>query len=113
MARRAPLHVRATNMATRDYDEFLFEELQDLDEAATYLTACFEDSEEVFLQGLRKVAEAHGGVAALAGKAGLNRESLYRMLSDKGNPRLSSIAAILEGVGLSLHFTPSKTRDAA
>lgn len=100
-------------MATRDYDAYLFEDLQDLDEAGAYLTACFEDSEAVFLQGLRKVAEAHGGVAALAARTGLNRESLYRMLSEKGNPRLSSVAAILEGMGLRLEFTPSGTRDAA
>lgn len=100
-------------MATKDYDAFLFKDLQELDEAAAYLTACFGDSEAVFLQGLRKVAEAHGGVAALAEKTGLNRESLYRMLSEKGNPRLSSVAVILEGMGLRLKFTPSGTRDAA
>jgi len=100
-------------MATREYDDMLFEDLQDLDEAAAFLTACFEDSEAVFLQGLRKVAEAHGGVAALAEKANLNRESLYRMLSEKSNPQLSSLAAILAGMGLRLQFTSSRRRDAA
>lgn len=100
-------------MATREYDEFLFEELQDLDVAAAYLTACFEDSEEVFLQGLRKVAEAHGGVAALADKTGLNRESLYRMLSEKGNPQISSLAAILESMGLRVQFAAGRRGEAA
>ena len=100
-------------MATKDYDELLFEDLQDVDEAAAYLTACFEDSEAVFLQALRNVAEAHGGVAALASKANLNRESLYRMLSEKGNPRLSSLSAVLGSIGLRLQIAPSKGRDAA
>lgn len=100
-------------MPTKDYDEFLLEDLQDLDEAAAYLTACFEDSEAVFLQGLRKVAEAHGGVSALASKSKLNRESLYRMLSEDGNPQLSSLSAVLGSMGLRLQIAPSKGRDAA
>jgi probable addiction module antidote protein len=97
----------------KDYDELLFEDLRDLDEAAAYLTACFEDSEAVFLQGLRKVAEAHGGVSPLASKANLNRESLYRLLSKKGNPRLSSLSAVLGSMGLRLEIASSKRRDAA
>lgn len=100
-------------MATKKYDDLLFEDLQDAEEAAAYLTACYEESEEVFLQGLRKVAEAHGGVAALAKAANLNRESLYRMLSDKGNPRLSSLSAILEKIGLRLEFAPARDKRAA
>lgn len=100
-------------MPTKDYDELLFEDLRDPDEAAAYLTACFEDSEAVFLQGLRKVAEAHGGVSALAIKADLNRESLYRLLSKKGNPRLSSLSAVLGGLGMRLEIAPFRTKDAA
>jgi probable addiction module antidote protein len=100
-------------MQTKAYDEILFEDLQDLEEAAAYLTACLEDSEAVFLQGLRKVAEAHGVIAALADKAGLNREGLYRVLSEKGNPRLSSLSAILSSIGLRLEISPGKGKDAA
>ena len=93
-------------MPIKDYNELLLEELQDIEEAAEYLTACFEDSEEVFLQGLRKVVEAHGGIGALAKDSSLNRENLYRMLSGKGNPRLSSLSVILQGLGLQLQFSP-------
>ncbi len=94
-------------MPSRSYHEELIEQLQDIDEAAEYLTACFEDSEEVFLLGLRNVVEAHGGVGAAANLTGLNRENLYRMLSEKGNPRLSSLATLLESLGLEIHFTPT------
>lgn len=80
------------------------EEISDLDEAAHYLTACYEESEEVFLLGLRQVVEAHGGVRVLAERAGLNRESLYTMLSEEGNPRLSSLSAIFDALGLKISF---------
>lgn len=93
-------------MPVKNYDELLLESLQDPEEAAAYLTACYEDSEEVFLQGLRKIAQSHGGVASLAKKTKLNRESLYRMLSENGNPQLSSLTTILEKMGLKLAFTP-------
>jgi len=43
----------------------------------------------------------------------VNRESLYRMLSEKGNPRLSSLSAVLGSIGLRLQIAPSKGRDAA
>ena len=99
-------------MPVKDYDEALIEELKDVEEAAEYLTACFEDCEEVFLQGLRKVVEAHGGVGALAASTELNRESLYRMLSENGNPQLSSLSLILQELGLQLQFAPVEDKAA-
>ncbi len=51
---------------------------------------------------LRTVAEAVGGMAALARKTGLSRETLYRTLSARGNPRLDTLAAILKVFGLRL-----------
>ena len=94
-------------MPSKSYHEELLEQLQDVEEAAEYLTACFEDTEEVFLLGLRNVVEAHGGVAVLADSTGLNRENLYRVLSENGNPKLSSLALILEALGIQLQFAPS------
>jgi probable addiction module antidote protein len=55
---------------------------------------------------LRTVAEAVGGMAALADKTGLSRETLYRTLSDRGNPRLDTLAAILGAFGLRLTVQP-------
>lgn len=54
------------------------------------------------LLALRTVAEAHGGLAAVAAEAGLSRESLYRALSPKGNPTLKTLLAVLKTVGLRL-----------
>ena len=88
--------------ASRPYKESLLEDLKDPSEAAEYLTAALEDdSPDVFLLALRDVAEAHG-MKKLAEGAQLNRESMYRMLSDQGNPQLSSLTAVLHQLGLRL-----------
>ena len=95
-------------MPTIPYRELLLERLQDPIEAAHYLTACLEESDEVFLMGLRDVVEAHGGMAELASVTGLNRETLYRTLSENGNPRLSSLGLIVEALGLRLSIESSE-----
>jgi probable addiction module antidote protein len=91
---------------TRRYEEVLDEDLQDPAEAAAYLSACLQDEDpEVFLLALRDVARARGGVAKLAEMTDLNREHLYRMLSEKGNPELRSLEALLDALGLRLAVT--------
>ena len=72
--------------------------------AAEYLKAAIEDSEEpqVLLVALRQIAEAHGGMAKVAKAAGIERESLYRALSPRGNPRLSTLFALTKAMGLTL-----------
>ena len=90
---------------TKSYQAALIESLKDSEEAAAYLNAALEeqaeDAEELFLLALRNVAEAHG-IAKLATEAALNRETLYRTLSARGNPRLSTIGALLDALGLRL-----------
>ena len=87
------------------YEDILRPRLQDPDQAAEYLTACFEEGPEVFLLGLRDVVEAQGGIRQTARSSNLNRESLYRLLSQDGNPRLSSLNAVLTSLGLKVRFT--------
>jgi probable addiction module antidote protein len=89
---------------SRPYKEGLLERLKDPREAAAYLDAALEDGNtEVFLLALRDVAEARlGGVGMLAQQTGLNRETLYRTLSEKGNPELASLDKLLHAVGLRL-----------
>lgn len=71
--------------------------------AAEYLKAALEDSDEprVLLLALRHLAQAHG-IAKVAKAAGIERESLYRALSEKGNPRLSTLVAVTKVIGLRL-----------
>ncbi len=58
------------------------------------------------LLALRTVAEAYGGLAAVAAEAGISREALYRTLSPKGNPTLKTLLAVLKTVGLRLSVEP-------
>lgn len=65
------------------------------------------------LLALRAVAEAYGGLGAVAGAAGISRESLYRALSPKGNPTLKTLVAVLKTVGLRLSITEKQPVEAA
>ena len=71
--------------------------------AAEYLKAAIEDSDEpkVLLIALRQIARARG-VANVAKAAGVERESLYRALSPRGNPRLTTLMAVTKALGLTL-----------
>ena len=94
---------------SKSYQAELIASLQDSREAAEYLNAALEeDDPELFLLALRNVAEAQGGMAQLADKTKLNRESLYKMLSERGNPELRSLEALLHALGLRLAVTVAK-----
>ena len=79
--------------------------------AAEYLRAAIEDTDEpqVLLVALRQIAEARG-VAKVAQAAGIKRESLYRALSRQGNPRLSTLMAVTQAIGLKLTVEAAAAR---
>lgn len=92
------------------HEEALIKELRDDPEyAAEYLNAAMEDSDEpkVLLIALRQIAKAQG-VAKVAKRAHIERESLYRALSPNGNPRFSTIVAITKALGLTLTVEPAR-----
>lgn len=90
---------------SKSYKKELIESLKDPVEAAAYLNAALEEDEiELFLLALRNVAEAHGGIGKISQKTKLNRESLYRTLSKRGNPALSTLEAILQAFKLRLRI---------
>jgi probable addiction module antidote protein len=94
---------------SRRYQESLIENLRDPVEAEAYLNAALEEDDlELFLLALRNVAEAQGGMAQLAEKTKLNRESLYRMLSERGNPAFRSLDALLHALGFRLSVTATR-----
>ena len=86
------------------FEKLLKDHLSEPEQAAKYLNACYEEGAGVFLQGLRDVVEAQGGMSRTARLAGLNRESLYRQLSRRGNPSLTSLNAVLTALRLRLRF---------
>jgi len=91
-------------MATsRKYQDSLVQALRDPKEAAAYLDAALEAGDRgAFLLAIRNVIDALGGMTQMARHTGLNRENLYRVLSDQGNPELKSLEKLLKGMGLRL-----------
>ena len=87
------------------YDEMINRKLREDRRFATeYLKAALEDTDEpkVLLIALRRITEARGGFAKIARAAGIERESLHRALSPRGNPRLSTLVAVTKAIGLKL-----------
>ena len=78
--------------------------LRDLEVAAEYLNAALEEGDAaVILMAVRNIAEAQvDGVAGLAARSHLGRESMYKMLSTSGNPKLASFTKVIHGLGLRL-----------
>jgi probable addiction module antidote protein len=88
-------------MKTRPYREVLLANLTNPTEAEGYLNAVLEEYPEGFLKALRNVAQARQ-MSKVAQDAGIQRESLYRALSDDGNPTLETLTAVLSAVGLKI-----------
>lgn len=101
--RKAPKARTSVKELTVSHRERLIEELRaDPELAAEYLNAAAEDDDpRVYLAALRTVAEAQG-MAKVARAAGVPRESLYRALSSGGNPRFSTLYAVLKAAGLKM-----------
>ena len=88
----------------KPYEESLLKALKDPEEAAEYLNASLEeaiesDNIQIFLLALKDIAKAKG-MSRVAGLAKLNRESMYKMLSVKGNPEFGSLWNLLNYLGL-------------
>ena len=93
---------------TINHDDYMRKRLADATFAAEYLQAAIDDGDAaVLLLALRRIADARGGMAKLAKETGLAREALYRTLSTRGNPRLTSLRAILDATGLRLMVAPA------
>jgi probable addiction module antidote protein len=93
-----------------DYKADLLADLRDLDYPKGYLSAAAKESSETLLLALREVAEAQKGMGEVASEAKVYRENLYRMLSEEGNPRLSSLYAVLDTLGFFIDIGVKETR---
>lgn len=89
---------------TTSYRQSLLKSLSDPKEAAAYLNAGLEDSIEAFLKALKNVAQANQ-MTKVAKGAGVQRETLYRALSEQGNPTIGTLVGVLSAVGLQVQIT--------
>lgn len=88
-------------MRLKSYKEDLNRRLRDPEYAAEYLAQVLAEKDNTaFLIALKDVVEAGGGMGSLAGRVGLKRPSLYKILSKNGNPTLETLQEILKPLGL-------------
>lgn len=86
----------------KNYRDSLLKALKEPAEAAEYINAAIEENDlDTFLLALRDVAEARG-MSEISRRAKLNRVSVYKMLSHRGNPHLQSVMHLLQAAGLRL-----------
>lgn len=97
--------MKRVNKASVSYHDDLVESLRGDEEAQLeFIKANFEENGDMpsaILTAIRTVAEARG-FSHFAEEAELNRENLYRVLSENGNPRLDTFFKILDVLGLKL-----------
>ena len=90
----------AARAKTRPWDAA--DHLKDVDDVVAYLEAAFEDGDpRIIAAALGDVARSRG-MAAVAAKAGLGRESLYKALSGDGNPGFATVVGVMNALGLRL-----------
>jgi len=88
-------------MPLKDFNETFADELQDPNFAAAYLEAALEEEGvETFLAALQAVAKANGGMTQLSRTASLSRESMYKALSEQGNPEFRTLNSVLQAFGM-------------
>ena len=88
--------IASIKYATSDY-------LNSTEDVAGYIDAVLEeDDPTLLLLALRNVADSKGGMAMISRQTGLSRESLYRSLSENGNPKISTLFSIIKALGLHL-----------
>ncbi|MBI5428204.1 MAG: putative addiction module antidote protein [Nitrospinae bacterium] len=99
-------------MKTLSHDAFLAEYLAKPENVTAYLNAALQDDDpRVFLLALKHVAQVYGGgMMAVAKKAKLGRESLYKTLSGKRYPKINSINSLLGAMGLAIEIKLKKTK---
>ncbi len=97
---------------SHNYDDLIVKRFRkDPEEAMLYLEVSLEEFEKdnntgALLSALRTVAEAQGGIPDLARRIGMEKMTLYKALSEEGNPKLSTIGSILHGLGYRMKLEP-------
>lgn len=91
-------------LETRKWD--VTEYLDTEERVALFLEAVFEDGDPAAIAAaIGEVARARG-MTGVARDAGLSRESLYKSLSEKGNPEFSTILKVVKALGFNLTIAP-------
>jgi len=91
------------------YEQLVKELREDPELASEYLNAALDAGNlKAFFIALRNVIEARGGMTRIAKASKMNRVSLYKMLSGRGNPGFLNILVVLQHAGIRFQAFPRK-----
>ncbi len=76
--------------------------LKTKEDIAAYLEAVFEDGNSTLITHALGVVARAEGMSEVAKQTGLTRASLYKALSDNGNPEFSTVLKVLHALGLKM-----------
>ncbi len=76
--------------------------LETREDIAAYLEAVFEDGDPALIAHALGVVARAKGMTEIAEQAGLTRASLYKALSEDGNPGFATVLQVIRALGLSL-----------
>ena len=100
-----PYSSKSTETATKTLAYDVAEQLRTPEEMAAYLDAWLMEAPDDIggiARALGDIARAKG-MAQVAKEAGLSRESLYKALSENGNPSFATVLKVTKALGLQLH----------
>ena len=83
-----------------DITETFEKDLQDPEFVRFYLEEALNDGQANFLMALRQVIKANGGMTKVSADIDVSRESLYKSLSENGNPNFATVSMVLASLGL-------------
>ncbi|MGL5074595.1 MAG: addiction module antidote protein [Waterburya sp.] len=90
----------------KSFDEVFSKEFNDPEFIREYLEAALEENGiQAFLVALQNVIRTTEGMTKTSEIAGVGRESLYKSLSESGNPQIATIDKILRQIGLRFSVT--------
>src|SRR5580698_10753946 len=72
-----------------------------------YIATALESGDADFIRDALGLVARARGMAGIAKKAGLNRESLYKALGEAGNPEFGTVMRIVRALGLTLSARPT------
>lgn len=78
------------------------------EEASLFLQDAMESNDTAIIAAAMGTIVRARGMAKLAKASGVSRPALYAAFSDKGNPTLSTMIAVMKELGLQLSVKPAR-----
>lgn len=94
----------------KEFKKHFAKKLSNPDYAIAYLNEALADEDKrVFLVALKNVIEAYEeNKSDLAKENNISRSTIYRMLSEKGNPRWNNITSLVDAMDLQINISAKK-----